>query len=429
MNTEHNPDADGVLATIKATLEGWPKSFPLEPDKELELRGKLALKLSKAYAEIDAVAKTGRNDTHKYNFASADDVFAVCRSGMNKVGLAILPVMGAYTDLPIWKIDNKGNETAERRGAYVVCEFDFCLIDTDTGYTVPIPWRGEVMEYGDKAFNKAATNATKYALRTLFLLPTDASDDPDSYGEEGRPATTQAGQNTRSAQKDKGKKSEPKKQGETAQELTEAELITREFARKANAMLGDRGLNGGDEGFAAFKELALGYGVAPLRAFVEIGEQFPEINLWPQFINKLQAAHEKQEETAPESPETGLQGSQTPEEPQKPAEGAQIDESTKAVLAEAVATLAPTAENAGSDASVAAQRPVATPLAEKRKESKLRLLTALAGRDDYEELIGRLDKIGVVLDDMIEVVLTSNLAAQPDDVFERVERIEAGKRA
>lgn len=176
---------DVPVGHFSHVLASWPKVLEgLDLAKEMELRGKLALKLSKAYEEVSAVAKDGRNTEHKYNFASAETIYATCRAGMAKVGLAILPFMGSSIEAPILKKDQSG----ERRGAYLQVQFDYCLIDTETGYTVVIPWVGEVMEYGDKAYNKASTNATKYMLRTLFLLPVDKDDDPDKGSEQGRPA-------------------------------------------------------------------------------------------------------------------------------------------------------------------------------------------------------------------------------------------------
>lgn len=178
-----------VVETMERKLDEWPKIVQgLEPLKELDLRGKLALKLSKAYRAVAAVVHDDTNTEHKYSFASAEVIYKVCREGMAEVGLAILPFMGDYLEAPILKKDNSG----ERRGAYLQVNFDYVLMDSETGYGIVIPWVGEVMEYGDKAFNKASTNATKYMLRTLFLLPTDKDEDPDRGAEQGRPSNTQA---------------------------------------------------------------------------------------------------------------------------------------------------------------------------------------------------------------------------------------------
>lgn len=197
MADEHrtvDPQTGEVLETVNVQaidtkLAEWPKVIPgLDSERELELRGKLALKLSKAYLAVAAVVHDDQNTEYKYSFASAETIYKACRAGMAEVGLAVIPFMGSYLEVPILKKDNSG----ERRGAYLQVNFDYCLIDGETGYTVVIPWVGEVMEYGDKAFNKASTNATKYMLRTLFLLPTDKDEDPDRGGEQNRPATQSA---------------------------------------------------------------------------------------------------------------------------------------------------------------------------------------------------------------------------------------------
>ena len=184
-NTTINPDTGEVLEdTIRQALDAWPKVIAgLEPAVEMAARAKLAAKLTEAYNTIEGVLHDDTNDEHRYSFASAETIYRTVRAGLAEVGLAIIPFMGNYFETPILKKDNSG----ERRGAYLVVDFDYCLIDAETGYTLVIPWRGEVMEYGDKAFNKAATNATKYMLRTLFLLPTDKDDDPDRDSHTDRP--------------------------------------------------------------------------------------------------------------------------------------------------------------------------------------------------------------------------------------------------
>lgn len=176
----NNQTPEGILNK----LDEWPRHIKgLDPEVELSYRASIAAKLCQCYEEIEAVYHDDTNQAHKYSFASAEIIYRACRRGMSKTRLAIVPFMGDFEEEPIVK-----GQGQSRSGAYMVVDFDFLLIDADTGYGIPIPWRGEVMEYGDKGFNKSATNATKYMLRTLFLLPTDKDEDVDSHSEEGRPA-------------------------------------------------------------------------------------------------------------------------------------------------------------------------------------------------------------------------------------------------
>ena len=233
--SERNIDQETgeVSETITRRLDEWPKVIGgIEPLKELELRGKLAAKLSKAYVAVAAVVHDDNNTEHKYSFASAETIYKACRKGMSEVGLAILPFMGDYVETPIFKIAQGGGQ-GDRRGAYMQVNFDYVLMDTETGYGVVIPWVGEVMEYGDKAFNKASTNATKYMLRTLFLLPTDKDDDPDRASEEGRPATRPAPQSQGRGQDRRPAPQADQRQAPAPQETPEAKA-KRERQERAN---------------------------------------------------------------------------------------------------------------------------------------------------------------------------------------------------
>lgn len=214
-----------IQENIITQIDRWPKVVTgLDPLKELELRGKLAFKLSQAYQKVSAVLHDDKNTEHKYSFASAETIYKTCRNGMAEVGLAVIPFMGSYLEVPILKNDNSG----ERRGAYLQVNFDYCLIDSETGYTVVIPWIGEVMEYGDKAFNKASTNATKYMLRTLFLLPTDKEEDPDRNSEEGRPGTQEG-----NSRQDRGRgRNQPQNPPQNAQQAP-AEKSEEQKAKEA----------------------------------------------------------------------------------------------------------------------------------------------------------------------------------------------------
>lgn len=172
-----------TLKRLMDELTLWPRVVVGIPySEELTLRAALATKVAKCYALIEAVIHDDANSKHKYSYASAETIYRTVRQGLASVNLAIVPLMGSYKETQITMQDGSG----DRRGGYMVVDFDYCLVDGETGYTVVIPWRGEVMEYGDKTFNKAATNATKYMLRTLFLLPTDKDDDPDKFGYDDR---------------------------------------------------------------------------------------------------------------------------------------------------------------------------------------------------------------------------------------------------
>jgi hypothetical protein len=68
--------------------------------------------------------------------------------------------------------------TPSGKQALLTLRFTWTLIDGDTGETISFQSIGTGADSGDKAAYKAATGALKYALLTVFLIPT--GDDPES---------------------------------------------------------------------------------------------------------------------------------------------------------------------------------------------------------------------------------------------------------
>lgn len=270
MTNKHiDPVTGEVLSDqISSTLATWPTFVQgLSAAEEMQARAKIAMKLSQAYSEIERVLHDDRNTEHKYSYASAETIYRTCRNGLTKVGLAIVPIMGNYLDIPILKKDNSG----ERRGAYLLVDFNFCLIDSETGYTIVIPWRGEVMEYGDKAFNKAATNATKYMLRTLFLLPTDREEDADRHSPTDRPSTRY----------EKRKEPERTANDEALEAKSHRVKFATEFMRK-------HGLDLDRINLKKFKETAELYGLEVMETFYNFCMARPDLKTWPDYIQLLE---------------------------------------------------------------------------------------------------------------------------------------------
>ena len=171
-----------ILEHVESQISNWPRYMALPAEKELEYRAKLASKISRVYRLFEGVEKAEKNEHFKYKFASAEKVFAGAREAMAEAGLALLPLMGEGIEVPVME----GNK---RKGAYLQLSFEMLLIDNETGYGLPMPWRGEVNETGDKAIAKAAVSALKYFLRTFFLLPLEGPEDDADSGTGGeRPA-------------------------------------------------------------------------------------------------------------------------------------------------------------------------------------------------------------------------------------------------
>lgn len=133
-----------------------------------EVRG-LVTKLAKVMGEVERVAKRGRNDFHKYDYATEADIAAAVREHMASEHLLMVPNVEELT----WREGKKGSEGAP----IATLKVRFTVYDGDTGETLSFHVYGEGQDSGDKATYKAMTGANKYALLKLFQIPT--GDDPE----------------------------------------------------------------------------------------------------------------------------------------------------------------------------------------------------------------------------------------------------------
>jgi hypothetical protein len=124
--------------------------------------------------EVERIAKTGRNDFHKYDYATEADITAAVREHMAKRHLLLVPSV----EKTEWEkmVSQKGVEKK-------ICTLTvrYTIHDGDSGEDMQFTVLGQGEDSSDKATYKALTGATKYALLKLFLIPT--GDDPEQDGE------------------------------------------------------------------------------------------------------------------------------------------------------------------------------------------------------------------------------------------------------
>lgn len=141
----------------------------------------LVKKLAAVMAEVERVPKNGRNEFHKYDYATESDITAVVRKGMSARHLIWVPEVK----------DTKWLDTLTKSGGKErICTLTvvFRILDGESGESLTVgPILGEGQDSGDKATYKAMTGATKYALMKTFLIPT--GDDPEAEAMPA-PATT-----------------------------------------------------------------------------------------------------------------------------------------------------------------------------------------------------------------------------------------------
>lgn len=127
-------------------------------------------KLAEAIAEVEHVAKDGRNDHFKYAYTSAEEVYREVRGPLLKRGLIVIPsVSGGSTE-----------------GTLTTVQLHMRIIDSESGETLEAEWTGTGDDRADKGVFKAYTGGLKTFYRHLFMLPAD--DDPEADSETDKRA-------------------------------------------------------------------------------------------------------------------------------------------------------------------------------------------------------------------------------------------------
>lgn len=145
----------------------------------------LVRKLAEVMGEVERVAKSGRNEFHRYDYATEADIVASVRGAMAARHLMLVPDV---EDIQWGKVERK-NGSPDRLATLRV---RFTVLDGDSGESHSFTVLGEGQDPGDKATYKALTGATKYALLKLFLIPT--GDDPENDAASSPPPRRQAPQ-------------------------------------------------------------------------------------------------------------------------------------------------------------------------------------------------------------------------------------------
>jgi len=148
----------------------------------------LPAKIAAIYGEIQKLPKTERNPHHGYAYTGEGYIVGYVRGLLHKYGVALFCSMTGYTIQEI-KPDKKD-------WTRVVCEFEFTLVDSETGETRTSVWFNAAEDNSDKGFNKAATAALKYFLLKTFLINTG---EPDAH--EGGEKINRAKQERRAEQR------------------------------------------------------------------------------------------------------------------------------------------------------------------------------------------------------------------------------------
>src|SRR5215469_4167480 len=138
----------------------------------------LVRKLCEAGAAVGWIQKGGRNEFHRYNYATEADIVSKLRVELYKRQVFIFPHIIRNERVPIEIESMKGI----RKTALTHVDIEWTFVDGESGerWTVMVPGIGE--DSVDKGLYKAFTGSEKYLLMKSFLLPT--GDDPERDSKE-----------------------------------------------------------------------------------------------------------------------------------------------------------------------------------------------------------------------------------------------------
>jgi hypothetical protein len=141
-------------------------------EKEEAPAKSLIAKLAEVMASLKHVPKRGRNDFHKYDYATEADIADAVREGLASRGIMMIPSVQSVT----WR------EVEVKSGKQAIATLTVLYRFTDGTQDLEFVMVGEGQDSGDKAIYKAMTGATKYALLKFFLMST--GDDPEKDDEK-----------------------------------------------------------------------------------------------------------------------------------------------------------------------------------------------------------------------------------------------------
>lgn len=131
--------------------------------------------IANVMGKVEAVVKSHFNREQNYKFRSIDDVYNACNKAMSEEKIIIAQKYFIISN-DLNKILNKYNQETLVRS--VVIQGDYKIFAKD-GSFIEISTIGEAIDRSDKAFNKAMSQAFKYALFQVFMIPTEEEKDTE----------------------------------------------------------------------------------------------------------------------------------------------------------------------------------------------------------------------------------------------------------
>lgn len=139
--------------------------------------GKLIFQtINNVMSDVTAIGKGKKNQAQGYSFRGIDDLYNELHGLFAKHGLFCSSEI-------VNAIREERESKAKTVMIYSIIDIKFTFYALD-GSNVSSVMRGEAMDSGDKASNKAASAALKYALLQMFMIPTEEEKDTEHQSPE-----------------------------------------------------------------------------------------------------------------------------------------------------------------------------------------------------------------------------------------------------
>lgn len=129
-------------------------------------------RLAEINKEVEAVKKTQRNETQKFNFRGIDQIMVEIHNLFAKHEVFITQKV----------LEKSREERPSKSGGiniWSIVNYEFIFHAPD-GTSISTQMVGEAMDSGDKGNNKCVSVALKYALINMFTIPTEEQKENDT---------------------------------------------------------------------------------------------------------------------------------------------------------------------------------------------------------------------------------------------------------
>ena len=144
-------------------------------------------KIPAIIGEVKAVGKDHTNEAQKYKFRAIDDVYNALNSVLAKHKVCIIPKYQIIHNEVITDVKTsewQGKVTEKKQNTRTVILQGNYKITAEDGSFEEVTTFGEAIDFGDKAFNKAMSQALKYCLFQVFCIPTEEEKDTEARSPE-----------------------------------------------------------------------------------------------------------------------------------------------------------------------------------------------------------------------------------------------------